>query len=302
MAYDPGQDPAYRAINGELASKDQLELLETLATQVLAEVPAIYDMQHDFLTETGSCVTFNARVYEGRPNEGSVPSVVISSPKSEDVLLEVSFGFENEKLHERYDSEDSYGEITGVIQDLLIHCDDLPPDAAAILRHLREVVFCKANGENPDYVEILPTDDPTQDFRFVGDVIRSIVASSTNHALRRKEWDTELNEYEIISASSNEFVGELNFDPTKLPFPAIMIQYNDLTNLITYTYSRLFDGEVMLDTVQESSSHEEALAMGDELEAEIYKFIDGLGGTQTGKVAVDLLTDKIYEASSVSVD
>jgi hypothetical protein len=290
-------NPEGLSINGERADEDSIALMEGYASDLLIDFPAEYNRQYGYSTEySGSIALFSTCVFEEEAESGSVGAVIIAKGKPENVKLEIAFNYDNQPNHLFFTSEEEFADMTSIIQDLLDN-GELQPADAIVLRHLQSIVFCLMAAMKPEHIGVIPNDESPGDFRHVADIIRSQVDKNTDYGIRTKVWGLPFDDDSSLTVASNEVIGELGVD-LKLPFPKLMVEYEDRTGHITYTYIRNFDDSVTLDSVNSTANLLDEVDSDDEndIEDQVASFIEELGTSVPGKKDVSLITSMLTQA------
>jgi hypothetical protein len=288
------------SLNGEPASPEDLQTLETLATDLLIPVSAEYYREYGYATPNDSYVLIGTCLSEEELELGTSASITIGKYYDDgdsDTKLAVTFGYDNQ-LTDIYEDNDEFEKAITIAEDLLVNAELMDPVDINLIRHLRDWAVISANGSEHGRLDLFHDTTEIMEVVFTGDIIRKRVIDATEEVLRTKKWGLALNEDHILQIESNEFMGGSGENATLDIFPLLEIKYDDRERQVTYLYTKGQNGQITLQTF---SGHEylDSEELDAFVEEEIDEFLDELKVNDAGKHDVLFLIDRVMEANLV---
>jgi hypothetical protein len=292
-------NPFELLINGEPATDTAISTMERLAGALLQPLPAEQHRHFGFESQGGAIILFSTYLYEEDETGYEHARVSLASGNYANILFSLDFGPDNQPSSVFCPHAKSLTDAAKITQDLL-GFDELEPEAAAVTQHIQSLVFCLSGLIGPEQLGPAATEEEEQEIRLLGDVVRKMVKQKTSCMVRIKEYGLPLDDTCSLVITEHQLVGTPGIHDSKEEIPKLRIVYEDYLNDIIYCYDREQNGTVRLNTSSVADKHAAAQDKHmDPHELAVKGFRTQLGMDRPGKDDVELITDKLLEASVV---
>jgi hypothetical protein len=292
------RDPLDILINGELASREDLEMLDTLATDLLRTQSGFLVREFGFLTDDGAMMTMTSHVDEEEELPGSTVSLTLGGFDEYDSNFQVIFGYDGSLSLLGFDDEEGLKQAVDISNKLLESNVLIDIRARKIAEHLGRLAAFSC-GKLP--LEKLGNMGGGV---HVADAARGFLADYAGQTIRHTEFGMPIGENADIHVVGQELYGEQEDCLVTQESPVLQIIFEDREKGTEYYYAKYQEDEgkserelnvtpIALDEVFDNAN--------ETLEDEIEELLETTGMNEPTTNDVRLLIQHLVEASFIEM-
>lgn len=293
----PESDPFEQMFNPELASDEDLRIMEHFVTELVEDAPTETNKGFVYEVEaTGAALELRTVYFE--EHDATEPAVMLKlgRDEAEDWNFTLLFNHKNELSSLNYFEDDDLTEARLVCDELLDEPDVLDAEMIGVVRHLRDVVDYASGKKLIEQTTSLSTLS-SGTHQHIADVTRRTINEKVgNRAMIVREYKKDTPEGRLLQIRTSELVG---FSPEEMGLqtvPLVELVVHDRASGVVHYYKRTSYGSsyVAVNDQQQDFIHSEP---DEELSGLFPEFFEQLHPAMPEKAAIELFTQTMIDAT-----
>lgn len=292
------RDPLDHVINGEWASEDSLNYLDSLAMELLDDQQGFIRRQYSYTSEISDLeptLSLISQVDEELEHIGSAIHIQLSDCDDDDPKFAITFGYRNDlinlELGTGSDDEDPLLQAFILVDTLLDDSMALDNNGRLVASYVRHLI------EQLNGAKDVSNHGLAADGRHIADVAREAIESLTNSAVRTTEFSIPYTNDHCIKVIGQQILGVVSHEHDEEEVDLLQVCYEDRTLDQEWYYSKSPYGDRMLQVTNLSESNEELDDEDDELEILLDEFLPTIPSEHDVKFLIDeLLEAQVLES------
>ena len=287
------RDPLDKAINGEWASEDSLNYMDSLAMELLEDQRGFVRRQYSYTSETSDLeptLSIISQVDEELQYIGSAIHIELSNCDDDDPKFAVIFGYTNDLINLEMstgsDDEDALLQAFILADALLDDPLALDGHGRLIASYVRQMIEQLKGAKDVSNLSL------TADGRHIADVVRAAIDDLTTSAVRTTEFSMPYTDDHRIKVIGQQIIGAASIEYYEDEVDILQVCYEDQILDQEWYYSKSPYGDRMLQVTNLSLSSEDFDEEDDELEVMLDTFLP----TTPTEHDVKLLINELLEA------